>query len=81
MGIRCSAVVESVTNSTRSGAFPFKGQEDARQQKCVEQITSPSAAPPRGIVERHHGRQQRLDLLHAAGFRRVRTEKFRRPAA
>ena len=40
---------------------------------CVEQITFRSAAPSRGIVERHHGRQQRLDLLHAAGFRRMRT--------
>jgi hypothetical protein len=35
MGIRCSPVVESVTNSTRSGAFPFKGKEDVKQQNLV----------------------------------------------
>jgi len=38
----------------------------------VAQIISYSAVPSRGIVERHCGRQQCLDMLHPAGFRHCR---------
>lgn len=66
---------------TQEYSFVAVDQDESRMPAVRATTGKPWSAPPCRVVERQYRGQQRLDLLDAAGFRRMRAEKLRRPSA